>query len=140
MFKSKKLFMLFALAGCSLTTAVPAQAHHSASSEFNMDKTITIKGVLTSVEWINPHAYLHFDVVGSDGKKTKWDMLLAGTNVLRKSGLASKDMLAVGKTYTLVAAPARQRANLGALEKIIFPDGRTFSILGDYQAPSYAQQ
>jgi len=60
-----------------LGAALPAYSHHAASSEFNTDKTMQIKGVLTSIEWINPHAFLHFDVVGPDGRTTNWAMLLA---------------------------------------------------------------
>jgi hypothetical protein len=103
----RNISALILCVGLSLGLAVSTYSHHAASSEFNTDKTIQIKGVLTSIEWINPHAFLHFDVVGPDGRTINWAMLLAGTTVLRKSGLA-KQMLAVGQTYTVVANPSKR--------------------------------
>jgi hypothetical protein len=125
----KNISALILCVGLSFEAAVPAYSHHAASSEFNTDKTIQIKGVLTSIEWINPHAFLHFDVVGPDGRTTNWAMLLAGTTVLRKSGLA-KQMLAVGQTYMVVANPSKKGKPTGIVDTITFPDGRVFTLGG----------
>ena len=57
-----------AVVACSVTVfALPAAAHHSLTAEFVPDSTITVKGVMTSIEWINPHIYIYFDVVDKDG-------------------------------------------------------------------------
>ena len=48
--------------------ALPVAAHHSLTAEFE-NTTTTVKGVMTSIEWINPHIYIYFDVVDNDGKK-----------------------------------------------------------------------
>jgi hypothetical protein len=125
----KSISALILCGGLFLGTAIPAYSHHAASSEFNMDKTFEIKGALTQIEWINPHAYLHFDVVGPDGKTNSWAMLLAGTTVLRKSGIA-KQMLAVGQPYTITFNPSKKGKPTGLLNTLTFPDGRVFTLGG----------
>jgi len=51
-----------------LASAVPVVAHHAFTSEFDGTKPVTLKGTVTKMEWINPHAWLHIDVKGPDGK------------------------------------------------------------------------
>src|SRR2546427_9690468 len=69
-----------------LFAIVPVSAHHAFSAEFDVKKPIHFTGVLTKVEWVNPHTWLHVDVKGADGQVTSW-MLEAGTpNVLFRRG------------------------------------------------------
>ena len=70
-----------------------AIGHHAFSSEFDKDKPIRLQGTITRVEWINPHTWLHIDVVLPDGSVQAW-MLEGGTpNTLLRAGLTSQIML-----------------------------------------------
>lgn len=62
-------------------------AHHAFSAEFDKDAPVTLKGKVTKIEWINPHAWIHLDVIGEDGEAVAW-MVEGGTpNTLLRSGI-----------------------------------------------------
>ena len=56
--------------GALLLAAVPILAHHSFSAEYDQSKPLTLKGKFTKLDWVNPHSWVHFDVVGAVGKGT----------------------------------------------------------------------
>jgi hypothetical protein len=124
----KKIYgpLFFALS-LVFVSVVPADAHHSASSEFDMNKSIPVTGVLTKVDWVNPHAYMHLDVKDATGKTINWDIELAGLSKLRLSGLA-KQSLAVGQTYRVYVSPDRQGRHAGLVNIIMFPDGHVYRL------------
>src|SRR5436853_303646 len=65
------------LAAGLLPAVVPVWAHHSFAAEFDIKKPLNLQGTFTEMEWINPHAWIHIDVKGPDGKVTNW-MVEAG--------------------------------------------------------------
>src|SRR5580700_5547372 len=80
-----KLSVLVAAAVLSLA-AVPAWAHHAFAAEFDAKKPVELKGVVTKVELINPHAWIHVDVTEPDGKVTSWMIEAGSPNVLLRRG------------------------------------------------------
>lgn len=80
---------------CALFLALPLAAmqswqvlaHHAFSAEFDKDAPVTLEGKVTKIEWINPHAWIHLDVIGEDGEAVSW-MVEGGTpNTLLRSGI-----------------------------------------------------
>src|SRR5439155_505063 len=69
-----------------LATAAPVIAHHAFTSEFDGSKPVTLKGTVTKMEWINPHAWLHIDVKGPDGKVVAWMIEGGAPNALLRRG------------------------------------------------------
>lgn len=64
-----------------------AWAHHAFAAEFDGKAPVLLRGKVTRVEWINPHAWVHVNVVGDDGKAVEW-MVEGGTpNTLLRSGI-----------------------------------------------------
>jgi len=112
-----------AVAIAILLSAVPVSAHHAFSAEFDVKKPIHFTGVLTKVEWVNPHTWLHVDVKGADGQVTSW-MLEAGTpNVLFRRGF-TKNSVALGIQVVVDGFQAKDGSPRGSARDLTLPDGR----------------
>lgn len=113
---------------------LPARAHHSLTAEFE-DSTTTVKGVMTSVEWINPHIYIYFDVVDKDGKKVQYAVETFPPNHMRtrygltrqllNADMAKKEMLVVE------VQPAKNGKPLGWLKQLTYPDGHFIKLTAE---------
>jgi uncharacterized protein DUF6152 len=111
---------------CGLAAVVPALAHHSFSAEFDGSKTIVVKGVLSKVEWTNPHIYLYLDAKGPDGKMQRYTFSSGPPAMLHKAGIRKSDFI-IGETVTITGAPAKDGSQLlGWLKMIKYPDGHVF--------------
>jgi hypothetical protein len=114
-----------------LAAAVPAFAHHSLFAVFDEGQTVTLKGIVAKVEWVNPHVYLYLDVADAAGKLTTWSVETFPPSTLRRAGL-SREKLGLGQNITLVGYKARNGKDLAFLRTITFADGREVLIaLGD---------
>ena len=115
----------FAVAGAAvaLIAAMPVLAHHAFSAEFDANKPIQLKGKVSKVEWINPHAWIHVDVVGTDGKTITW-MIEGGTpNTLFRRGF-TKNSLVIGTEIIVDGYQAKDGSNKGNGRDLTFTDGR----------------
>ena len=126
----QKFVVIAALVGL-LALAGSAWAHHSLQSEYDIDKSITLKGTISRVEWVNPHVYLYLDVKGPDGKIAKWSLSTLPPGTLRRGGV-TRQLLGVGEEVSVLGFQARDGSNLGFLRTITFADGHKYEIwLGD---------
>jgi hypothetical protein len=126
-----RLLKVLVAAAAVLAGAAPLTAHHSLASQFDESKSLTLQGVITRVEWINPHVYLHLDVKGKDGTAQPWTLETLPPGTLRRGGLRS-DMLGKGQTVTILGYHARNGSNLAFLRKITFADGKEVVVwIGD---------
>jgi uncharacterized protein DUF6152 len=126
----KGLRPLLLAAGLTIA-AVPAVAHHSLYAVFDEEQTVTLKGVVSKVEWVNPHVYLYIDVPDAAGKITTWSIETFPPTTLRRAGL-SREKLGYGQNITLLGYKARNGKDLAFLRTITFADGREVMIaLGD---------
>ena len=105
-----------------MLSSMPAIAHHSFAAEYDSNQLITLTGVITKVEWTNPHIYIHLDVKGEDGKVVTWALEGYPPNTLKRTGF-SRNLLKEGDTVTITAYKAKDASNTGAGREITFPDG-----------------
>jgi hypothetical protein len=124
--KSTLLVSLFGLGlfGLGLVIATTTQAHHAVQAQFDVTKQETFTGVLTKIDWINPHAWFHFDVKKEDGTVEQWATETIGPNGLRRLGLSDRRLFVVGDTYKVEYNPDRSGAHLGFTNSFTFPDGK----------------
>src|SRR5437667_10154144 len=85
---------------------VPAIAHHSWPVEYDANKPISVKGVVSKVEWTNPHTHFYVDVIDENGKLTTWNFKMASTVALERGDWTRKT-LQVGTTITVTAFGGR---------------------------------
>jgi len=75
-----------------LVLSLPLMAHHSFSAEYDAKKPVTLKGVITKVEWMNPHVYFYLDVEDENGKVTNWALEMGPPNGLQRAGWTRNTM------------------------------------------------
>ena len=106
-------------------------AHHSIAGQFDMTQTLHVSGVVSKVEWTNPHVYLHLDAKDEQGASATWKLETLPVAMLRKAGI-TKQMLMTGEMVSLDICPARNGTqHLGFILNIKFPDGRRFQFSND---------
>jgi len=104
-------------------SVVPGMAHHAFSAEFDAAKPLKFKGVLTKMEWVNPHVWLHMDVKKPDGTTESWAFEAGTPNVLFRRGVTKQSLLpgTVVKVDGYQAKDGTHRANG---RDLTFTDGK----------------
>ena len=116
-----------------LAASGAAYAHHGIAN-YDLNKDISLKGVVTRVEFVNPHSWLYFDVTGDEGKVTSWRCEMRGSTVLLRSGW-SPAMFPPGLSIEVTGSPDRRDPTLCYLGTAIFPDGTTVDRYGQLRKP-----
>jgi len=122
----KTLSIAVAVAGLLIyvTLAVtPVRAHHAFAAEYDAKKQVRLEGVVTEMEWINPHAWIHIDVTGPDGKVTSWMVEGGSPNILLRR-VFNKNTLEKGQHITVDGFQAKDGSNRANGSNITYPDGK----------------
>jgi hypothetical protein len=112
-----------------LAAGSPALAHHSGAAEFDSTNKIDLTGVVTKVEWTNPHAHFYMDVKDPSGNVANWNLELASPNVLIRNGW-KRNSVKPGDTVSVTGSRAKDSPYYGSASMITFPDGHKLSFLG----------
>jgi hypothetical protein len=86
-------FSPYAMLACgALLAATPLLAHHSFAAEYDSKKPVTLKGIVTKVDWMNPHVYFYVDVKDDKGAVVNWGCEMGPPNGLQRSGWTKNTM------------------------------------------------
>lgn len=118
----RTLALSMALTLCA--AAAPAVAHHSFGVAFDADKTVTLTGTLTKIEWTNPHTHLHADVKDDAGRVVSWKFEGYPPPVLSRTGWKRDVTIKVGDTITMFGYRARDGSALAHLREVTLADGK----------------
>ena len=109
-----------------LAVTIPAAAHHSFGVAFDANKPITLTGVITKIQWTNPHSHLFIDVKDDKGNVASWTWEGYPPNVLERTGLKRDVTLKIGDTVTCFGYRARDGSNFAHLREVTAADGKKY--------------
>ncbi len=113
-----------AFVGLFLIGATPALAHHSFGAEYDGDKPMTLTGVVTKIEWTNPHTFVHLDVTDKNGVVSSWKFEGYPPSVLIRNGWRRDVTMKIGDTVTIFGWRARDNTNSVHSRTVTFKDGK----------------
>lgn len=123
-----KVLLAIAVAGLVLLASdTRLTAHHSFAAEFDGSKPVTLKGTVTKMEWTNPHAWLHLDVKGPDGKVVAWMVEGGAPNALLRRGW-NRNSVTAGTAVVVLGFRARDGSNRANGREVTLPDGKKLFI------------
>jgi hypothetical protein len=102
--------------------AAPVLAHHSFAAEFNADDPIDLTGVVTKIEWQNPHTFFYIDVEADDGRYENWAMEMGSPNGLMRRGW-TRNSLEIGDEVSVVGSRAKDGSLKGNVRSVVLSTG-----------------
>ena len=103
--------------------ALPVLAHHSFAAEFDAAKPVKLEGVVTKMEWINPHSWIHLDVKTASGEVQKWMVEGGAPNALLRRGW-NRNSLPAGTKIAVQGFQAKDGSFRANGRDITFEDGK----------------
>ena len=115
---------LVAFAALTAVWVAPVNAHHSFAAEFDGSKPVTLKGVVTQIDWTNPHVWFYIAVKNEEGRTARWACEMGAPHQLQQRGWL-RDTMKVGDVVTVAGSLARDGSNRANARQVTTADGKT---------------
>jgi len=102
---------------------LPLFAHHSVEAQYDISKTVTIRGLVTKTEWTNPHTRFWVDAKNDDGTVANWEMELLPPNTLKRQGV-KQDFVKPGDAVAVEVWTAKDGSKFGHTLTLTLADGQ----------------
>jgi len=113
-------------AGALFSGSTPIFAHHGTAA-YDQQKKVTLKGIVASFEWANPHCQIHLDVTDDKGQITHWNFEAQPPNILIHAGW-TRNTLKPGDQITVVGTAAKNGSSIGIIQKVVLSDGQELTM------------
>ena len=123
-----KLKVRCAYAILAAAAASPGMAHHSVFGVFDPEAPFTVTGIVTEVEWVNPHVFLHVAVENESGEVVDWRLETIPTTGLRRAGINPDMLMGGGEPVTVTGILAHEAKNMGWVHRITYADGHFYQM------------
>jgi hypothetical protein len=114
--------LAMAFATTMAMAATPAFAHHSFAAEFDASRPVQLKGTVTKIEWMNPHAYFYIDVKDPSGNVTSWGLEMGSPNGLMRQGW-TRNSMKVGDEIVVEGSRAKDGSNIANARSVVLGSG-----------------
>jgi len=121
-----RLLLPTAIAGLLLIPE-SAAAHHAFSAEFDANRPLQLQGKVSKTEWINPHSWIHIEVINEDEEIFIWAIECGAPNSLMRRGL-NKNSIPLGTELVIDGFGAKDGSNTANARDITLPDGSRFFV------------
>jgi hypothetical protein len=111
------------IAATILAAGIPLMAHHSFAAEFDSNKQVKLTGVVTKIDWTNPHVWFYIDVKDEGGKVTNWGWEMGPPHLLQGTGW-TRTTMKLGDVVTVQGSLAKNGSNRGNARNVTTTDGK----------------
>jgi hypothetical protein len=119
----RRIVMGSMIVAALIAASVPLMAHHSFAAEFDANKPLKMTGVVTKIDWTNPHVWFYIDVKDEAGKVTNWGFEMGPPHLLQGSGW-TRTTMKLGDTVSVQGTAAKNGSNRGNARAVTTPDGK----------------